>query len=84
MKICQKEEERGKKDLEVIQTDLKKRQSDTPFTLEGQKVVYKWNDVSLSFFLNGPTPASFSFILGLFKQTIIFFTTNQCEKMSIQ
>ena len=32
-------------------------------------------------FLNGPTPASFSNIFGLSKQTIIFFTT-QCEKMS--
>ena len=31
---------------------------------------------------NGPSPASFSFIFGLFKQTIQIFTTNQCEKMS--
>ena len=38
------------------------------------------------FFLkkNWPTPASFSFIFGLFKQTLQFFTTNICEKMSIQ
>ena len=34
-------------------------------------------------FFNGPTPAS-SFIFRLFKQTIQFFTTNQCEKRSIQ
>ena len=35
------------------------------------------------FFLkNGPIQASFSFIFGIFKQTIQFFTTNQCEKMS--
>ena len=32
-------------------------------------------------FFNGPTPASFLFIFGIFKQTIQFFTTNQCEKM---
>ena len=32
------------------------------------------------FFKNGPTPASFLFIFGPFKQTI--FTANQCEKMS--
>ena len=36
------------------------------------------------FFKNGPTPASFSFIFGLFKQTLQIFTTNVCEKMSIQ
>ena len=39
-------------------------------------------------FLNGPTPASFSFIFGLFQANInTIFTTNQCEKniqMSIQ
>ena len=33
-------------------------------------------------FKNGPTPASFSFIFGLFQQKNTFFTTNQCEKMS--
>ena len=33
------------------------------------------------FFLNGPYPASFSFIFGLFKQTnSSIFTTNICEK----
>ena len=32
------------------------------------------------FLKNGPTPASFSLIFGLFKQTIQFFATNQCEK----
>ena len=32
------------------------------------------------FFLNGPTPASFSFTFGLFKQTLQIFTTNICEK----
>ena len=33
------------------------------------------------FITNGPTPPSFSFIFGLFKQTSIqFFTINQCEK----
>ena len=42
--------------------------------------IFKW---SHDYFLkNGPIPASFSFIFGLFKQTIQFFTTNQCEKMS--
>ena len=35
-------------------------------------------------FLNWPTPASFSFILGLFKQTLQIFTTDLCEKISIQ
>ena len=30
---------------------------------------------------NGPSPASFSFIFGLFKQT--FFTTNQCKKCPV-
>ena len=29
------------------------------------------------YIFNGPSPASFSFIFGLFKQTTIF-TTNQC------
>ena len=33
---------------------------------------------------NRPTPASFSFIFGLFKQTLQIFNTNICEKMSIQ
>ena len=33
------------------------------------------------FFLNGPTPASFLFIFGLFKQTIL--TTNECEKCHV-
>ena len=37
------------------------------------KVLKKWTN-----------PASFSFIFGLFKQTIQFLTTNQSEKMSIQ
>ena len=32
------------------------------------------------FFLNGPTPASFSFTFGLCKQTLQIFTTNICEK----
>ena len=36
------------------------------------------------FFKNGPTPASFLFIFGLFKQTSQIFTANICEKMSIQ
>ena len=36
----------------------------------------------MAFYKNGPTPASFLFIFALFKQTIQFFTTNQCEKMS--
>ena len=31
----------------------------------------------------GPTPASFSFIFDLFKQTLQIFTTNICDKMSI-
>ena len=36
-------------------------------------------------FLNGPYPASFSFIFGLFKQTnSSIFTTNICEKMSFK
>ena len=33
---------------------------------------------------NGATPASFSFIFGLFKQTLQIYTTNKSEKMSIQ
>ena len=37
----------------------------------------------LIIFFNGPTPASFSFIFGLFKPTIQFFTTNQCEKCRV-
>ena len=37
-----------------------------------------------AFLKNGPTLAYFSFIFGLFKQTLQFFTTNICEKMSIQ
>ena len=36
------------------------------------------------FLKNGPTPASFPFIFCLFKQTLQIFTTNVCEKMSIQ
>ena len=32
------------------------------------------------FFKNEPTPASFLFIFGLFKQTLQIFTTNICEK----
>ena len=32
---------------------------------------------------NGPTPASFSFIFGLFKQTLQLFVTNKCEKCQI-
>ena len=36
-------------------------------------------------FLNRPTPASFSFIFGLFQTNVdIIFTMNQCEKMSNQ
>ena len=33
-------------------------------------------------YLNGPTPASFSFIFWTFQTINTFFTTNQCEKMS--
>ena len=41
--------------------------------------------LSISFFMqNGPTPASFSFIFGRFKQTLQIFTTNICENVSIQ
>ena len=36
------------------------------------------------FFKNGPTPASFLFIFGLFKQTLLQFLQQICEKMSIQ
>ena len=35
-------------------------------------------------FKNRPTPASFLFIFGLFNQTLQIFTTNICEKFSIQ
>ena len=39
--------------------------------------------VSLSFFFkNGPSPASFLFIFGLFQTNNSIFTTNQCEKLS--
>ena len=33
---------------------------------------------------NGPSPASFSFHFHLFPTNVTFFTTNECEKMSIQ
>ena len=33
---------------------------------------------------NWANPGLFSFIFGLFKQTLQIFTTNICEKMSIQ
>ena len=36
-----------------------------------------WTD-QISLLKNRPTPASFSCIFGLFKQTMQFFTTNQC------
>ena len=36
------------------------------------------------FFKKWPTSASFSFIFSIFKQTLQFFKTNICEKMSIQ
>ena len=35
-------------------------------------------------FLNGPTPASFSFIFGLFKQTLLQYLQQINVKMSIQ
>ena len=41
-------------------------------------------DLERIVFLNGPTPASFSFIFSLFQTNKTKFTTNQCEKMSIQ
>ena len=37
-----------------------------------------------TFFKNGPTPASFSFIFGLFQTNNIILTENQYDKMSIQ
>ena len=37
-----------------------------------------------TFFKNGPIPASFSFIFGLFQTNNTIFTANICEKMSIQ
>ena len=44
------------------------------------------NRFPLEFFVffkkNGPSPASFSFIFGLFQTNNTIFTTNQCEKMS--
>ena len=40
-------------------------------------------DATELFYKNRPTPASFLFIFGLFKQTNnTIYTTNQCEKMS--
>ena len=37
-----------------------------------------------NFFLkNGPNPASFSFIFGLFQTNNTIFTTNQCEKCHV-
>ena len=36
------------------------------------------------FFLNKPSPACLSFNFDLFKQTLQFLTTIQCEKMSTQ
>ena len=37
-----------------------------------------------SFFKKWANPGLFLFIFGLFKQTLQIFTTNICEKMSIQ
>ena len=39
---------------------------------------------SLSFLKNGPTPASFSFIFGLFQTNYTILTANKWEKMSIE
>ena len=47
-----------------------------PFVLIYQSSQEEW-----TVFLNGPSPASFSFIFGLFQTNInTIFTTNQCEK----
>ena len=35
------------------------------------------------FLKNGPSPASFSFIFGLFQTNNTIFTTNQCEKCQV-
>ena len=41
---------------------------------------YEWATRYFFFLKNGPTPASFWFILVFFKQTIQFLTTNKCLK----
>ena len=51
--------------------------------LNQKSAVLREQYLPLQFFLkNGTTSDSFSFIFGLFKQTIQFLTKNQCEKMS--
>ena len=45
---------------------------------------YTGHPLLFQLFLNGPSPASFSFIFGLFQTNNTIFTTNICEKMSIQ
>ena len=39
----------------------------------GHTLIYEAKSYILTFFKNGPTPASFSFIFGLFKQTTNFY-----------
>ena len=41
-------------------------------------------EANMCYFKKWANPGLFSFIIGLFKQTLNFFTTNICEKMSIQ
>ena len=45
-----------------------------------------FNNIAFDYilFLKWANPGLFSFIFGLFKQTLQIFTTNRCEKMSIQ
>ena len=47
-----------------------------------QKYTFNFVYSDLHTLKNGPMPASFSFIFGLFKQQIHFLQQNQCEKMS--
>ena len=41
-------------------------------------------ELCFNYLKNGPTPASFSFIFGLFQTNNTICTANQCEKISIQ
>ena len=50
----------------------------------GQPSFLQVNVVYIGFLKKWANPGLFSGIFGLFKQTLQIFTTNRCEKMSIQ
>ena len=51
-----------------------------PFQIE---ISIKTGIILIVFLNNGPNPASFSFIFGLFQTNNTIFTTNQCEKCHV-